>query len=74
MGNEEKNNDHSTETLKNLFLEKSHIEHQGRMVDFAGYKMPVQYADGILKEHLHTRSQAGLFDNKPYGAAHIIAQ
>jgi aminomethyltransferase len=32
------------------------------MVAFAGYEMPVQYPSGILSEHLHTRSQAGLFD------------
>jgi aminomethyltransferase len=32
------------------------------MVPFAGYEMPVQYATGVLKEHLHTRSSAGLFD------------
>jgi aminomethyltransferase len=32
------------------------------MVPFAGYAMPVQFADGIVKEHLHTRSAAGLFD------------
>jgi aminomethyltransferase len=32
------------------------------MVPFAGYEMPVQYPHGILKEHLHTRSLAGLFD------------
>ena len=34
----------------------------GRMVDFAGYELPVQYPAGILKEHLHTRGAAGLFD------------
>ncbi len=39
-----------------------HIQHGARMVDFAGYSMPVQYSDGIIKEHLHTRSKAGLFD------------
>lgn len=33
-----------------------------RMVPFAGYDMPVQYSDGIIKEHLHTRANAGLFD------------
>ncbi|MFP3498375.1 glycine cleavage system aminomethyltransferase GcvT, partial [Pseudomonas sp. SIMBA_059] len=33
-----------------------------RMVPFAGYDMPVQYPLGVLKEHLHTREQAGLFD------------
>jgi aminomethyltransferase len=32
------------------------------MVPFAGYTMPVQYPAGVLKEHLHTRSKAGLFD------------
>jgi aminomethyltransferase len=32
------------------------------MVPFAGYDMPVQYPLGVLKEHLHTREQAGLFD------------
>ena len=32
------------------------------MVPFAGYEMPVQYPAGVLKEHLHTRSAAGLFD------------
>lgn len=32
------------------------------MVPFAGYDMPVQYPAGVLKEHLHTRSSAGLFD------------
>ena len=32
------------------------------MVPFAGYEMPLQYEPGVLKEHLHTRSAAGLFD------------
>jgi aminomethyltransferase len=32
------------------------------MVPFAGYEMPVQYPMGVMKEHLHTRSRAGLFD------------
>mgnify|MGYP002078996626 CR=1 FL=1 len=32
------------------------------MVPFAGYEMPVQYAAGVMKEHLHTREAAGLFD------------
>jgi aminomethyltransferase len=39
-----------------------HVELGARMVPFAGYEMPVQYPMGILKEHLHTRAQAGLFD------------
>jgi aminomethyltransferase len=39
-----------------------HIAAQGKMVPFAGYLMPVQYADGIMQEHLHCRDNAGLFD------------
>jgi len=33
-----------------------------RMVPFAGYEMPVQYGAGVMKEHLHCRAAAGLFD------------
>jgi aminomethyltransferase len=38
-----------------------HVEQGGRMVDFAGWSMPVQYTS-IVEEHLATRNQAGLFD------------
>jgi aminomethyltransferase len=48
--------------LLHLGLESLHEELGGKMVPFAGYLMPVQYPDGVLKEHLHTRSAAGLFD------------
>lgn len=34
----------------------------GKMVEFAGYEMPVQFPEGVMKEHLHTRAKAGLFD------------
>jgi hypothetical protein len=43
-------------------LHAFHLRHGARMVPFAGYAMPVQYPAGLLKEHLHTRAQAGLFD------------
>jgi aminomethyltransferase len=43
-------------------LYQLHLEHEARMVPFAGYSMPVQYPPGVKKEHLHTREQAGLFD------------
>jgi len=33
-----------------------------RMVEFAGYNMPVQFKDGVIKEHIWTRENAGLFD------------
>ena len=39
-----------------------HVSHGGKMVPFASYEMPVQYSDGVLKEHLHCRGHAGLFD------------
>ncbi|SLN15506.1 Aminomethyltransferase [Pseudoruegeria aquimaris] len=39
-----------------------HVELGAKMVPFAGYEMPVQYPMGVMKEHLHTREQAGLFD------------
>lgn len=39
-----------------------HLELGAKMVPFAGYEMPVQYPLGVLKEHLHTRAWAGLFD------------
>lgn len=39
-----------------------HVERKARLVPFAGYEMPVQYATGIMKEHLQTRAAAGLFD------------
>ena len=38
-----------------------HVEHGGRMVEFAGWSMPVQYA-GILEEHRAVRTRAGIFD------------
>ena len=48
--------------LRRTPLYALHLELGGKMVPFAGYEMPVQYPAGILKEHLHTRSGAGLFD------------
>jgi aminomethyltransferase len=52
----------STEILRRTPLYALHLELGGKMVPFAGYEMPVQYPAGILKEHLHTRARAGLFD------------
>src|SRR5271167_3259619 len=43
-------------------LHALHLASGGKMVTFAGYDMPVQYAAGVLREHLHTRISAGLFD------------
>ncbi len=43
-------------------LHPLHVKLHGKLVVFAGYSMPVQFATGIKTEHLHTRSHAGLFD------------
>ena len=48
--------------LKQTPLHALHVSHGARMVPFAGYDMPVQFGPGVLKEHLHTRASAGLFD------------
>ena len=48
--------------LKHTPLHALHLARGGKMVPFAGYDMPVQYSAGVLKEHLHTRAAAGLFD------------
>src|ERR1700761_765558 len=48
--------------LKRTPLHALHLARGGKMVPFAGYDMPVQYPAGVLKEHLHTRASAGLFD------------
>jgi aminomethyltransferase len=48
--------------LKRTPLHALHVASGGKMVPFAGYDMPVQYETGVLREHLHTRSGAGLFD------------
>ncbi len=48
--------------LLRLGLHDLHVALGGKMVPFAGYEMPVQYPAGVMKEHLHTRTAAGLFD------------
>ncbi|TPQ33364.1 glycine cleavage system protein T [Bradyrhizobium guangdongense] len=50
------------DSLKRTPLYALHVSLGGKMVPFAGYEMPVQYPTGVLKEHLHTRAAAGLFD------------
>ena len=61
----------TTETLRTTPLHALHIELGAKMVPFAGYDMPVQYPTGILKEHLHTRAKAGLFDTAHMGQAFL---
>jgi aminomethyltransferase len=61
----------NTEQLRRTPLYALHLELGGKMVPFAGYEMPVQYPAGILKEHLHTRASAGLFDVSHMGQAFL---
>ena len=51
-----------TEDLKRTPLHALHVRLGGRMVEFGGYDMPVQYPEGIMAEHNWTRAHAGLFD------------
>jgi len=57
--------------LQKTPLHALHVALGARMVPFAGYEMPVQYPTGIVAEHLHTRSQAGLFDVSHMGQVRL---
>lgn len=59
------------DALKKTPLNALHKSLGARMVEFAGYEMPVQYPLGVLKEHLHTREKAGLFDVSHMGQAFL---
>ena len=61
----------SDEALKKTPLYDAHVAAGARMVPFAGYSMPVQYRDGVLKEHLWTRAHAGLFDVSHMGQGRL---
>ena len=57
--------------LKRTPLDSLHRELGAKMVAFAGYDMPVQYSEGVLAEHVHTRARAGLFDVSHMGQVRI---
>ncbi len=59
------------ENLKRTPLHDLHVALGAKMVPFAGYSMPVQYPAGVLKEHNHTRTAAGLFDVSHMGQARL---
>jgi aminomethyltransferase len=61
-------------SLKRTPLHALHLARGGKMVPFAGYDMPVQYPSGVLKEHLHTRAGAGLFDVSHMGQIELRAK
>ena len=53
-------------------LHALHTELGARMVPFAGYTMPVQYPAGLMAEHAHTRTAAGLFDVSHMGQLRLV--
>ncbi|SDH82003.1 glycine cleavage system aminomethyltransferase GcvT [Roseospirillum parvum] len=57
--------------LKSLPLAALHREHGARFAPFAGYEMPLQYPEGVLKEHLHARRAAALFDVSHMGQVRL---
>lgn len=48
--------------LKKIFLNDYHIDNNAKFLPFAGYNMPINYKEGIIKENLHVRSSVGIFD------------
>ena len=62
-----------TEELRRTPLYELHTELGGKLVPFAGYAMPVQFPAGIMNEHTHTRTAAGLFDVSHMGQAWLRA-
>jgi aminomethyltransferase len=67
-------------TQANVALKKTHLASyhrellKAKMVPFAGYEMPVVYSEGIIKEHLHTRQHAGIFDVSHMGQLKIVGK
>lgn len=55
-------------------LHTLHEDFGGKMVPFAGYAMPLQYAEGIMAEHRHVRDHVGLFDVSHMGQVRIRAR
>jgi aminomethyltransferase len=62
----------SNDDLLKTPLHALHLELGARMVPFAGYSMPVQYPAGLMAEHRHTRSAAGLFDISHMGQLRLV--
>lgn len=61
----------NTAALRRTPLHPLHLAAGAKMVAFAGWDMPIQYAPGILQEHLHTRAHAGLFDVSHMGQIEV---
>ena len=64
----------TSDEVKRTPLHALHLQLGARMVPFAGHDMPVQYPAGVLKEHLHTREAASLFDVSHMGQIALRAK
>jgi aminomethyltransferase len=73
MMSEPQSTHHSGGELRLTPLNALHRELGAKLVPFAGYEMPLQYAAGIVKEHNHVRAAAGLFDVSHMGQARLRA-
>ncbi len=62
----------ASDTLLKTPLNELHVSLGARMVPFAGYSMPVQYPAGLMAEHKHTRTAAGLFDVSHMGQLRLV--
>jgi aminomethyltransferase len=62
----------ASQPLLHTPLHALHLKLGARMVPFAGYSMPVQYPAGLMAEHRHTRSAAGLFDVSHMGQLRLV--
>ena len=59
------------QNLKTTPLYKTHNNNSAKLVSFAGYYLPIQYANGIIAEHNHTRKAASVFDVSHMGQIKI---
>ena len=57
--------------IKKTTLYNLHQKNEAKLVEFAGYEMPIQYKDGIIQEHKFTRSNCGIFDVSHMGQLFI---
>jgi len=59
--------------MKRTPLYKKHLEHKGKLIDFGGWELPVEYA-GIIPEHEAVRNAAGLFDVSHMGEVTVTGE
>jgi aminomethyltransferase len=62
-----------SELLRTVFFEK-HRELKATLVEFGGWEMPIQYPEGIINEHMATRTKAGIFDVSHMGRLYFTGR